>query len=180
MSVAELSKNVQASDIGRILINVLAPTDVLYQYAVSLTSAAFNIPLAGILNGSIDAVLRLSGNEHDTLFITDYKSNRLDTDDDTALIDAYAPSRLVSAMAEHHYPLQALLYGTALHRFLRWRAPHLNSDDVIGGIAYFFLRGMTGPLTPSDEHGNPYGVFQWHAPAGLWAQLSNRLAGDAI
>jgi exodeoxyribonuclease V beta subunit len=180
MSVAELSKNVLASDIGRVLINALQPSDALYSYAVSLTSAAFNIPLAGILNGSIDAVLRVSGNEHDTLFITDYKSNRLDTDDDTALINAYAPSRLVSAMADHHYPLQALLYGTALHRFLRWRAPHLNSDDVIGGIAYLFLRGMTGPLTPTDEHGNPYGVFQWHAPAGLWAQLSNRLAGDAI
>lgn len=180
MSVAELSKNVLASDIGRILLNALPPTDVLYPYAESLISPTFNIPLAGILNGSIDALLRVSGNTHDTLFVTDYKSNRLDTDDDSALIDAYSPLRLVSAMADHHYPLQALLYGTALHRFLRWRAPHLNSDDVIGGIAYFFLRGMTGPLTPVDEHGNPYGVFQWQAPAGLWAQLSNRLAGDAL
>ena len=180
MSVAELSKNVLASDIGRVLINALQPSDSLYSYAASLTDASFNIPLAGILNGSIDAVLRVSGEKHDTLFVTDYKSNRLDTDDDTALINAYSPSRLVSAMADHHYPLQALLYGTALHRFLRWRAPQLNSDDVIGGIAYFFLRGMTGPLTPVDEQGNPFGVFQWQAPAGLWAQLSNRLAGDSV
>lgn len=180
MSVAHLSKNVLASDIGRILVNHLSPTDIMYSYAESLTDAAFDIPLAGILNGSIDAVLRVSTTNVTKLFITDYKSNRLDSDQDSTIINAYAPDRLMTAMADHHYPLQALLYGTAIHRFLRWRTPDRNSDDVIGGMAYFFLRGMTGPATPVDQHGNPFGVFQWSAPTGLWARLSDRLAGDSL
>jgi exodeoxyribonuclease V beta subunit len=111
------------------------------------------------------------------LFITDYKSNRLDSEDDAQVIDAYAPARLVHAMEHHHYPLQALLYGTCIFRMLRWRAPHLNPDTTIGGVAYFFIRGMVGDKTPVDDAGNPYGVFSWRAPAGLWERLSDLFAG---
>jgi exodeoxyribonuclease V beta subunit len=111
------------------------------------------------------------------LFITDYKSNRLDTEDDAHLIDAYHPSRLVHSMEHHHYPLQAILYGVAVHRFLRWKAPSVSSDDAIGGVAYFFLRGMVNDPAFVDDQGCPYGVFQWKAPAGLWARLSDVLAG---
>ena len=35
----------------------------------------------------------------------------------------YTAPRLAEAMIAAHYPLQALLYGVALHRFLRWRLP---------------------------------------------------------
>ena len=37
----------------------------------------------------------------------------------------YTPDRLAAAMIDAHYPLQALLYSVALHRFLRWRLPRL-------------------------------------------------------
>jgi exodeoxyribonuclease V beta subunit len=177
MSLAELSKGVMASDIGTVLFQMLPENDPLRPYATMLTHHSFNIPLAGLLNGSIDAVLRLGTAEAPSLFITDYKSNRLDSEDDAQVIDAYAPARLVHAMEHHHYPLQALLYGTCIFRMLRWRAPHLNPDTTIGGVAYFFIRGLVGEKTPVDEAGNPYGVFTWRAPAGLWERLSDLFAG---
>jgi len=78
-------------------------------------------------------------------------------------------------MAEHHYPLQALLYGTAVYRLLRWRLPEADPDDCIAGVAYAFIRGMKGPTTPTAEQGRRYGVFVWQAPPGLWQQLSDLL-----
>jgi len=179
MSLAKLSQGVLASDIGKTLKSCLDASDVLYTYADSLCDSSFDIPLAGLLNGSIDAVLRIYADDGaPRLFVTDYKTNRLDNDEVVSLIDAYAPKELIHAMAHHHYPLQALLYGTAIYRMLRWRRPDLNADEVIAGIAYFFVRGMVGVSSPLDADGMPYGVFQWKAPKGLWETLSNLFAGD--
>ena len=178
MGLAHLSKEVRVKQIGDVLLEMLPSNDPLFHYAQLLSSEQFNIPLAGLINGSIDAVLRVkNAGGVEKLFITDYKSNRLDTEDDAQLIDAYHPSRLVHSMEHHHYPLQAILYGVAVHRFLRWKAPAVSSDDAIGGVAYFFLRGMVNDPTFVDDQGCPYGVFQWTAPAGLWARLSNVMAG---
>ena len=179
MSLAKLSQGVLASDIGKVLKSSLLASDALYAYADSLCDSSFDIPLAGLLNGSIDAVLRIHTDEGSPrLFVTDYKTNRLDNDEVASLMDAYAPKELVSAMEHHHYPLQALLYGTAIYRMLRWRQPTMNADEVIAGIAYFFVRGMVGADSIKDVDGMPYGVFQWKAPAGLWEKLSNLFAGD--
>ena len=178
MGLAHLSKEVRVKQIGDVLLEMLPSNDPLFHYAQLLSSEQFDIPLAGLINGSIDAVLRVKNADGvEKLFITDYKSNRLDTEDDAHLIDAYHPSRLVHSMEHHHYPLQAILYGVAVHRFLRWKAPAVSSDDAIGGVAYFFLRGMVNDPTFVDEQGCPYGVFQWTAPTGLWARLSNVMAG---
>lgn len=179
MSLAKLSQGILASDIGKLLKSSLDANNVLYAYADSLSDSSFDIPLAGLLNGSIDAVIRLTDDDgKPRLFITDYKTNRLDTDGMTTLMDAYAPKELIHAMAHHHYPLQALLYGTAIYRMLRWRQPQLDADEVIAGIAYFFVRGMVGTESPIDVNGMPYGVFQWKAPRGLWEKMSSLLAGD--
>ena len=179
MTLANLSKGVLASDIGKLLKASLETNDLLYVYADTLSDSSFDIPLAGLLNGSIDAVIRVHAEDGSPrLFITDYKTNRLDSDEDISLIEAYAPERLVAAMEHHHYPLQALLYGTAIYRMLRWRQPTMNADEVIAGIAYFFVRGMVGVESPKDAHDMPYGVFQWRAPEGLWEKLSNLFAGD--
>ena len=51
-------------------------------------------------------------------------------------------------MIDAHYPLQALLYGVALHRFLRWRLPDYDPERHLGGALYLFVRGMCGPATP--------------------------------
>ena len=179
MSLAKLSQGVLASDIGKVLKSSLLASDALYAYADSLCDSSFDIPLAGLLNGSIDAVLRIHADEGSPrLFVTDYKTNRLDNDEVASLMDAYAPKELVSAMEHHHYPLQALLYGTAIYRMLRWRQPTMNADEVIAGVAYFFVRGMVGADSLKDADGMPYGVFQWKAPEGLWEKLSNLFAGD--
>lgn len=180
MGLAELSRGVSVNTIGAILQRMIPSGDVLHDYAAELTGPEFDIPLAGLINGSIDAVLRIDVPDRGPqLYITDYKSNRLDGEDDMQLIDAYHPARLVEPMRHHHYPLQAIIYGVAIHRFLRWRAPHLNSDDVIAGVAYFFVRGMVADDALVDGNGCPYGVFQWKAPKGLWSALSDALAGGS-
>jgi exodeoxyribonuclease V beta subunit len=79
-------------------------------------------------------------------------------------------------MAEHHYPLQALLYSVALHRYLRWRIPAYEPEVHLGGAAYLFVRGMAGATSPMVA-GHPQGVFDWRVPAALVSDLSDLLAG---
>jgi exodeoxyribonuclease V beta subunit len=176
MSVADLANGVRVSDFGRILDDLVPGDDTLRPYVEMLKHESFDIALAGLVNGSIDAVLQLGTDDNPRLWITDYKSNRLDQEGDETLIAAYSQERLFESMVHHHYPLQALLYGTAMYRYLRWRAPHLaNPSDHVKGFSYFFIRGMVGPSTPPDT-----GVFAWQAPSSLWQRLSDRLAGDAL
>jgi exodeoxyribonuclease V beta subunit len=82
-------------------------------------------------------------------------------------------------MAEHHYPLQALLYSVALHRYLRWRVPGYEPSVHLGGAAYLFVRGMTGAGTPT-VNGHPHGIFSWCIPAALVAALSDLLDGREV
>ena len=71
-----------------------------------------------------------------------------------------------------HYPLQALLYAVALHRYLRWRQPGYDPQVHLGGVRYLFVRGMVGPQTPAG-----CGVFDWDPPPALVVELSDLLAG---
>jgi len=105
----------------------------------------------------------------------DYKTNRLHLPADVDPFAAYRGARLVEAMEHSDYPLQALLYSVALHRYLRWRLPGYSPDEHLGGIAYLFLRGMVGPSTPRHE-GTPCGVFAWRAPAAAVLRLDHLLA----
>ena len=73
-----------------------------------------------------------------------------------------------------HYPLQALLYSVALHRYLRWRQPGYDPARHLGGVLYLFVRGMCGADTPVVD-GNPAGVFSWRPPASLVIALSDLL-----
>ena len=52
-------------------------------------------------------------------------------------------------MRRAHYPLQAMFYLVALHRYLRWRIPGYDPAVNLGGAFYLFLRGMAcpGPVT---------------------------------
>jgi exodeoxyribonuclease V beta subunit len=178
MSLAHLTDGVVASDIGKLLQQLLPESDVLTPYAATLCDPSFNIPLAGLINGSIDALLRLvEADGSFTLFISDYKSNRLDRDGDAQVIDGYSADRMFHEMEHHHYPLQAIIYGAAVYRFLRWRSPEIDADKAVRGFAYMFIRGMVGAETPVDENGNRYGVFTWEAPTGFWARISELFAG---
>ena len=185
MGLASLVDGVKARAIGELLQEMLPASDPLRHYAGVLAGRAFDVPVGGLLTGSIDAVVRLPGSEpgRPRLLIADYKSNKLHRPGMSDPLRAYHPERLVAAMEEHHYPLQALLYGTAIHRMLRWRLPGVDSDDCIAGVVYAFIRGMKGPATPADAAGHRYGVFLWQPPRGLWQRLSDLLvtrpaAGD--
>jgi exodeoxyribonuclease V beta subunit len=182
MGLAALGDAVKASAIGAVLREFTGPTDPLHGYAATLAGPAFDVPVGGLLTGSIDAVVRLpqSVPARPRLLLVDYKSNKLHRTGMADPLRAYHPDRLVAAMAEHHYPLQALLYGTAVCRMLRWRLPEADPDDCIAGVAYAFMRGMKGIDTPADEAGRRYGVFTWQPPRGLWARLSDLLAPAAV
>ena len=89
----------------------------------------------------------------------------------------YGPERMAEAMVEHHYPLQALLYAAALHRYLRWKQPTAGGTTSVTGAAYLFVRGMTGPDVPMTADGRPFGVFDWALPPDLIIGLSDLLDG---
>jgi exodeoxyribonuclease V beta subunit len=86
-------------------------------------------PLRGYLTGSIDAVLRVGGR----YVVVDYKTNRLGVRGRPLTTWDYRPEALEQAMVESHYPLQALLYDVALHRYLRWRLPGYDPQVHLAG-----------------------------------------------
>lgn len=180
MALAGLDSGVLASDVGRVLADALPPDDPLHGYAATLRDAAFDIPLCGLINGSVDAVLRLPGStaQRPRIVIADYKTNKLHAAEMAHPEEAYAAERLVEAMAEHHYPLQAVVYGTAVHRLLRWRLREDDPSDCLAGIVYAFIRGTRGPDAPADAAGRRHGMFVWRPPQSLWPRISRLLAGD--
>ena len=166
-----------AADIGELVQRHLGDSDLLHNWASTLSGADFNERLAGHLTGSIDLVARItSPGEAERYVVCDYKTNRVAPPGVTPTIDMFHPQRLAQPMAEAHYPLQALLYSVALHRYLRWRMrdydPHVN----LGGVGYLFVRGMIGSGTPTVD-GVPHGVFEWHPPVELITELSDLLDG---
>ena len=152
--------------IADLLRRRLPGDDLLAAYPDMLDSVqAF--PLRGYLAGSIDAVLRYAGPE---FVIVDYKTNKIFSGPvDASQFDQQA---MASEMIRSHYPLQALLYSVALHRYLRWRLPSYSPDSNLGGVQYLFVRAMIGPDTPRG-----CGVFNWRPSAELVVELSDLLAG---
>jgi exodeoxyribonuclease V beta subunit len=130
-------------------------------------------PLRGYLTGSIDAVLRVDGPRY---LVVDYKTNRLGGRDEPLSAWHYRAAAMERAMIEAHYPLQALLYSVALHRYLRWRQPGYDPSTHLGGVLYLFVRGMSGPGVPGSGREVP-GVFSWRPPADLVTGFSDVLAG---
>jgi exodeoxyribonuclease V beta subunit len=113
-------------------------------------------PLRGYLKGFVDLVFRHAGR----FYVVDYKSNLLGPSEDD-----YRPTRLAAAMAEHHYPLQYLLYVVAFDRYLSLRVPDYDYDTHFGGVRYLFVRGM------SPDHAPGTGVFSDRPSADLVAEL---------
>ncbi len=131
--------------IGDVILSYLDPGDPLRPWALDLAAGAIDVPLAGHLTGSIDLVMRVGARSGPPRFVVaDYKTNALHRRGVPARPDDYGRLRLAEAMAEHDYPLQALLYSVALHRYLRWRLPDYRPDTHLGGVVYLFLRGMCG------------------------------------
>jgi exodeoxyribonuclease V beta subunit len=106
--------------------------------------------------------------------VVDYKTNWLGTGDEPLSAWHYRPAAMAEAMDGAHYPLQALLYTVALHRYLRWRLPGYEPGQHLSGVLYLFVRGMVGAGTPRVD-GQPCGVFAWRPPAALVEALSDLL-----
>jgi len=174
------ARHATAREIGALAVSHLPPGDAMAAFAEHLAAGLFDVELTGYLTGSIDAVLRLvppaGPSSEPRFFVVDYKTTTIPESLEDLGRSAYRPERLPAAMAEHHYPLQALLYSVALHRYLRWRLGGYEPSRHLGGVGYLFVRGMEGPHTPIVD-GQPCGVFSWAIPAPLVIEASDLLAG---
>ena len=146
----------------------LDPGDPVARYAQRLRDPMLQGVLRGYLTGSLDLVFRLPGNR---FYLADYKTNRLSAPDEALTAWHYRPEAVHDEMVAAHYPLQALLYAVALHRYLRWRLPGYDPKQHLGGVLYLFVRGMSA--TESTRIGDqPCGVWSWRPPVGLVDSLS--------
>ncbi len=89
----------------------------------------------GYMTGAIDLVFRAGGKFH----LADWKTNRLD-----GTPGSFAPAGLREEMKTCLYPLQYLVYLTALDGILRDRLAGYDYDKDIGNAYYLFVRGMDG------------------------------------
>ncbi|MDN5570889.1 MAG: hypothetical protein L0G22_06485 [Propionibacteriaceae bacterium] len=168
------------ADLATLLAAHLPADDPLAPYPERLAHPLLATQrLHGFLTGSIDAVLRLAGpTGRPGHVVVDYKTNRLAPPGEPLTVGHYTPPAMAEAMMASHYPLQALLYCVALHRFLRLRLTGYEPERDLGGVAYLFVRGMAGADTPVVDAG-PLGVFTWHPPVALVLAVSRLLAGGA-
>ncbi|MGJ7440031.1 UvrD-helicase domain-containing protein [Aquipuribacter sp. MA13-6] len=132
--------------------------------------------LRGYLSGSVDAIVRVGPPGSERYLVVDHKTNRLAPRDQPLTAWHYRAAALEESMTEAHYPLQALLYAVALHRYLRWRRPGYEPGTHLGGVLYLYLRGMSGPGVLGHD-GHVPGVFAWRPPADLVMAFSDLLAG---
>ena len=116
--------------------------------------------LHGMLTGFADLIVAWDGRFQ----VLDYKTNWLG-----ARLHDYRGSALDAAMAEHHYPLQALLYTVALHRYLQQRMDGYTAKEHLGDSCYLFVRALG--LAPG------LGVWRQRWPAALIEALDEAFAG---
>jgi exodeoxyribonuclease V beta subunit len=128
-------------------------TDVV---PVSLDATTLN----GMLTGFADLIVEWNGRFH----VLDYKTNWLG-----AHLRDYQGASLAAAMNEHHYPLQALLYTVALHRYLRQRMDGYVAERHLGESWYLFVRALG--LEPG------LGVWRHRWPVALIESLDDAFAG---
>lgn len=116
--------------------------------------------LNGMLTGFADLILTWNGRFH----VLDYKTNWLGSS-----LDDYRGTTLDAAMAEHHYPLQALIYTVALHRYLRQRMDGYTAERHLGDSRYLFVRAL--------GLGKELGVWRKSWPPALIEALDDAFAG---
>jgi exodeoxyribonuclease V beta subunit len=119
------------------------------------------VALNGMLTGFVDLVFFHAGRYH----VLDYKTNWLGS-----RLSDYQGTTLDSAMNEHHYELQALLYTVALHRYLGGRLDGYEPEKHLGETWYLFLRAV------GLQQGAGIWRRQW--PMALILALDYAFAGD--
>jgi exodeoxyribonuclease V beta subunit len=134
--------------------------------------------IAGLMTGSIDLLFRVRSGDRHKYFVVDYKSNRLHTPSEVVSHASYGVNSMKKAMEEHHYPLQALFYCVALHRFLSMRVSDYDIDRDLAGAGYLFVRGMVGHETPI-VNGTHNGVLAWRPSTQTILTINALLGGEA-
>jgi exodeoxyribonuclease V beta subunit len=129
-------------------------------HADALPASLDATTLNGMLTGFADLIFARDGRFH----VLDYKTNWLG-----ARLRDYQGESLATAMAAHHYPLQALLYTVALHRYLRQRMDGYTAERHLGESWYLFVRALG--LAPG------LGVWRRRWPAALIEALDDAFAG---
>ncbi len=117
--------------------------------------------LNGMLTGFADLIFRHDGRFH----VLDYKTNWLGN-----RLSDYRAASLDTAMAEHHYALQALLYTVALHRYLRGRLNGYSPEHHLGESWYLFVRAIG--IAPGA------GVWRRRWPVALIEAIDDVFAGE--
>ncbi|MGD8386365.1 MAG: exodeoxyribonuclease V subunit beta [Desulfobacteraceae bacterium] len=117
-------------------------------------------PVRGFMRGFIDLVFQYN----DRFYLLDWKSNDLGPTP-----DHYALERLQTAMLDHLYPLQYLIYTLALDRYLALRIPGYRYDTHFGGVFYVFLRGV------NPARGAGSGVVRERPPVSMVRELRREL-----
>ncbi|GGF54810.1 exodeoxyribonuclease V subunit beta [Alteromonas lipolytica] len=126
----------------------------------ALPVALDGVQLDGMMHGFIDLIFCHQGR----YFVADYKSTFLgDKPGD------YHPHKLCLNNQQHYYDLQYLIYSVALHRFLAQRIEDYDPDSHFGGVAYFYLRGMSPDFPPGS------GVFFDPLSTALIEQMEQAL-----
>jgi exodeoxyribonuclease V beta subunit len=118
-------------------------------------------------------LFRLDVDGQQKFVVVDYKSNNL-TRFNAAHPYGYESMR--AAMMASGYPLQALIYSVATHRFLRSRLNGYDPAVHLGGCGYLFMRGMIGENTPAVD-GVADGVFVWRPSTELVIGADRVLGG---
>ncbi len=167
------------ADLADVLADHLPADDPLAAYPEHLRRSLGEVEVRGYLAGFVDLVARVPGPDGgpSRFLVADYKTNRVaPSGADTLRVGHYTPQAMAAEMMHHHYPLQAMLYVVATHRYLRWRVPSYDPDTHLAGVAYLFMRGMVGPDTPVDADGRVNGVFTWEVPTPLLLDLDRVMA----
>ena len=138
----------RAQDLAAVVAGGLDGGDPMRPWFDQAAQSGHDFELEGYLTGSIDLVARIG----DRYVVADYKTNRLGE-------AGYGSDATIRAMIDHGYPLQALVYLVAVHRFLARRVSEYDPDRHLVASAYLFLRGMR----PQD----PAGVVWWRPPTSV-------------
>jgi exodeoxyribonuclease V beta subunit len=148
-----------------------------FQQLAQTWSADDSPNISGLMTGSIDVLFRVRVDGLMKYFVVDYKSNRLHRAGEQAPHSAYEVSSMKKAMESHHYPLQALFYCVALHRFLSHRISDYDIERDLGGAGYLFVRGMVGSETPTAG-GVRNGVLSWRPSSQTILDVNAILGGE--
>ncbi len=98
--------------------------------------AASGVTFNGMLKGFVDLVFEYQGR----YYVMDYKSNVLGPDSRW-----YSRPQMEARILEKRYDLQYAIYLLALHRLLKARLPDYRYHTHMGGVLYYFLRGVDAP-----------------------------------